>query len=170
MCFIFIVIKFDTSAMQRETAADKPETWPAVSCRAHPNYMVFLLVCSCSFRHRICPSSGQLCFQRTPLPRTSFVRFLQGGLSVISFNTLVLGLLLKFLFLALCMTNLPYSSSLNTLPAYILQSPRGCVLTKIISMNKMDTYCWKSSVANIEYVSKMTDYAVDIKKIILVII
>lgn len=164
MCFIFIVIKFDTSAMHRGTAADKPETWPAVSCRAHPNYMVFLLVCSCSFRHRICPSSGQLCFQKTPLPRTTFVRFLQGGLSVISFNTLVLGPLLRFLFLALCLTSLLHSSSLNILLACILQSPRGCVLTKIISMNRMNTYWWKSSVADIEYVSKMTDYAVDKKK------
>lgn len=42
MCPIFIVIKFDTPAMHRGTAADKPETWPAVSCRSHSNYTVFL--------------------------------------------------------------------------------------------------------------------------------
>lgn len=118
MCPIFIVITFDTSAMHRGTAADKPGSWPAVSCRARPNDAVFLLVCSFSFRYRICHWSGQLYFQRSPLPRRTFVRFLQGGLSAISSNTLML--VSRFLLLPLWMTSWPYSSSLNTLLAYVL--------------------------------------------------
>lgn len=82
--------------------------------------VVFLLVCGCGFRYGICFYSGQLCFQRPPLSRTTFGRFFQGALSF--HQTLYCWDPFQYLFSLLCVWPACHAdrSPFNTRLAYIL--------------------------------------------------